>query len=77
MRRATLPVAVLIALYAPVADAAQVLTGTNIQIYYGSNGYWNDTTVGAGFQAKNGGAFVDYSYPGTPSAGFVAEYNDG
>ena len=76
MRRATLPVALTLALYASSAHAAQFLGGDNIQIYYGSAGYWNDTASGAGFQAKNGGAFVDYSYPGTPSAGFTSEWTD-
>ncbi len=66
----------LVALSAP-ALADQVVTGTNIRIYFDSTGTWNDQDAGAGFQALHNGEWLDWAYAGYPWQMLSYEYKLG
>ncbi|MFM2245337.1 MAG: hypothetical protein RL071_1411 [Pseudomonadota bacterium] len=68
-----------LALSAPMlADAASMLvSGTLIQVYYGTNGNWNDPSFARGFQAFYSGRWNDFTYPGSPYHAVAFEYSVG
>jgi len=67
--------ALAVALTPRPADASVTISGTEIQIYYGPYGVWNNPSSSYGFQSKFGGSsFVDVTYPGTPWALLAVEY---
>jgi uncharacterized protein (TIGR03382 family) len=64
----------LLSLVLPLAHADQLVAGDALRVYYDSVGTWNDQSVGAGFQAKHDGAWVDWAYAGYPWQVLSVEY---
>jgi MYXO-CTERM domain-containing protein len=73
--RALAVAAVAAGLLAPGEAAAQMaLDGTYIDVWYGSNGIWNDYGYGKGLQITNGARVADVTYPGSPWQQISWEY---
>jgi MYXO-CTERM domain-containing protein len=61
-------------LAAPVAEAGQVLSGSNIRIGTNSWGTWNFSATGL---QGNFGSWVDFTFPGTPWQNTNIEWTEG
>ncbi len=67
----------LLMLITPSAWASQVGDGTYIDIYYGSNGSWADTSTSRGLEIVSGSTVRPVTWPGSPWAQTTIEYNIG
>ena len=67
----------LLSLALPLAHADQLVAGDALRVFYDATGTWNDQSVGAGFQAKHEGVWVDWAYAGYPWQVLAVEYEVG
>ena len=70
---------ILAMLLCPTAQAAQTLTGDQVQVHYNNNGIWNESGVGIGLQADftGSGDWTEFVANGSAQQRIVFEWDQG